>query len=60
MDNGIVTRILNKERFSRIEVTDNPLIREDAFDDSETKPITSEEFDRELELAMSRITTLKL
>lgn len=60
IDDKIVIRVMNKEKFSQVDVSDNPLIREDALDDSETKPITSEEFDRQLALAMDRITTLKL
>jgi hypothetical protein len=52
---GMVIRVTNKEKFSMVDVSDNSLIREDALDDSETKPVTSEEFNQEFELAMSRI-----
>lgn len=60
INNGIVTRVLNMEKLSQIEVSDNPIIRSAALDDSETKPITPKEFERELALAMERITTLTL
>jgi hypothetical protein len=60
IDDRIVIRVTNKEKFSQVDVSDNPIIREDALDDSETKSITSEEFDRELAIAMNRINTLTL
>lgn len=50
----IVTRVLNKQMFSRVDASVNRLIYEDAFDDC-TQQATEEEFNTAYKEAMERI-----
>jgi hypothetical protein len=55
----IVIRVTNKDKFSRIDVSDNGLIREDARD-SLTKESTELEFNDQYNYALERIKTGKI
>lgn len=53
---GIVTRVCIKNSFSRIDISDNRLIIEDA-NDFGTQAITKDEFNAAYKEAMERITS---
>jgi hypothetical protein len=56
---GIVTRVWNKQSFSRIDISDNRLVLEDTMDEGTTE-ITAEEFNTAYKEALERITTGKI
>lgn len=58
-DDGIVTRVLNKEKFSKIDVSDNPLIRSDV-NDVGTRESTETEFNAAFSQAFDRISAGKI
>lgn len=58
IEGDIVVRVMNKEKFSRVDVSDNPIIRCDAKDG--TILCSKDEFVDAYNLAMERIQTLKI
>lgn len=51
---GIVTRVWNKQSFSRVDICDNRLVLEDTMDEG-TQAITESEFNTAYKEAMERI-----
>lgn len=60
VDGDLVIRVLNKEKFSRIDVSDNRLIRSDALDEDSTKECTESEFNEQYQIALDRINKMRI
>lgn len=56
----VVTRVWNKQYFSRIDISVNRLIISDCRDEQSTQSSTESEFNAAYKEAMERITTGKL
>ena len=54
---GIVTRVLNRKFSSRVDISDNRLIFEDATHEKDTQPSTEAEFNAALKEAQDRINS---